>query len=201
MKISKQEQYYEIDAECTEGKATYQSLTKEIIVDEDGRVRIPGGYSGIARIKISSVTDEHYYGTECEVTINVKSDSNAITPKPVHAHKYGIWKTVKKPTVFEEGRNERICNECGEIESEKISKLQPMGSLNLNSILLKERQKTNVLKVSGLATGDYIKSYSGSNKKVFTVSSGGKITAKKKGTAVITVKAGKKTVKCKVTVK
>jgi len=201
MKISKQEQYYEIDAECTEGKATYQSLTKEIIVDEDGRVRIPGGYSGIARIKISSVTDEHYYGTECEVTINVKSDSNAITPKPVHAHKYGIWKTVKKPTVFEEGRNERICNECGEIESEKISKLQPMGSLNLNSILLKERQKTNVLKVSGLATGDYIKSYSSSNKKVFTVSSGGKITAKKKGTATLTVTlASGKQLKAKVKV-
>ena len=77
----------------------------------------------------------------------------------------------------------------------------PTGSLNLNSILLKERQKTNVLKVSGLATGDYIKSYSSSNKKVFTVSSGGKITAKKKGTATLTVTlASGKQLKAKVKV-
>lgn len=77
----------------------------------------------------------------------------------------------------------------------------PTGSLNLNSILLKERQKTNVLKVSGLATGDYIKSYSSSNKKVFTVSYGGKITAKKKGTATLTVTlASGKQLKAKVKV-
>ncbi|MCC8106710.1 MAG: Ig-like domain-containing protein [Clostridiales bacterium] len=43
--------------------------------------------------------------------------------------------------------------------------------------------------------------YSSSNKKVATVSSKGKITAKKKGTATITVKSGSKKVKIKVTVK
>lgn len=43
--------------------------------------------------------------------------------------------------------------------------------------------------------------YTTSDKKVVTVNSKGKITAKKKGTATITVKAGSKTVKCKVKVK
>lgn len=43
--------------------------------------------------------------------------------------------------------------------------------------------------------------YSSSNKKVATVNSKGKITAKKKGTATITVKSGSKSVKIKVTVK
>ena len=44
--------------------------------------------------------------------------------------------------------------------------------------------------------------YSSSNKKVATVSKTGKITAKKAGTAVITVKVGNKiSAKCKVTVK
>ena len=43
--------------------------------------------------------------------------------------------------------------------------------------------------------------YTTSNKNVATVSSKGKITAKKKGTATITVTSGKKRVKCKVTVK
>lgn len=43
--------------------------------------------------------------------------------------------------------------------------------------------------------------YTTSNKKVAVVNAKGKITGKKKGTAVITVKSGKKSVKCKVTVK
>ncbi len=42
--------------------------------------------------------------------------------------------------------------------------------------------------------------YSSSNKKVVTVTSKGKITAKKAGTATITIKSGKKSVKVKVTV-
>lgn len=40
-----------------------------------------------------------------------------------------------------------------------------------------------------------------SNKKVATVSKKGKVTAKKKGTAIISVKVAKKTLKCKVVVK
>ena len=43
--------------------------------------------------------------------------------------------------------------------------------------------------------------YKSSNAKVVTVNGKGKIVAKKKGTAVITIRSGKKTVKCKVTVK
>ena len=43
--------------------------------------------------------------------------------------------------------------------------------------------------------------WSTSNKKVATVSSKGKVTAKKKGTATITAKVSKKSYKCKVTVK
>ncbi|HIQ97300.1 MAG TPA: Ig-like domain-containing protein, partial [Candidatus Limivivens merdigallinarum] len=40
-----------------------------------------------------------------------------------------------------------------------------------------------------------------SNKKVLTVTSKGKITAKKKGTAYVIVTSGKKTVRCKVKVR
>ena len=43
--------------------------------------------------------------------------------------------------------------------------------------------------------------YSTSSKKIATVTAKGKITAKKKGTAVITVTAGKVKVQCKITVK
>ena len=44
-------------------------------------------------------------------------------------------------------------------------------------------------------------SYSSSNKKIVEVSNKGKITAKKKGTAIITIRSGKKKVICKVTVR
>lgn len=43
--------------------------------------------------------------------------------------------------------------------------------------------------------------YKSSNAAVVTVNAKGQVTAKKKGTAVITVKSGKKSVTCKVTVK
>ena len=44
-------------------------------------------------------------------------------------------------------------------------------------------------------------SYASSNKKIVTVDKKGKLKAVKKGTATITVKSGKKTVKFKVNVK
>ena len=62
--------------------------------------------------------------------------------------------------------------------------------------------KTCTLKPQLYPSGSIAKiTYTSSNSKVATVNSKGKITAKKKGTAVITVKAGKFKVKCKVTVK
>jgi uncharacterized protein YjdB len=42
--------------------------------------------------------------------------------------------------------------------------------------------------------------WSTSNKKIITVDKKGKVTAKKKGSATITAKAGTKSYKCKVTV-
>ncbi|WP_310601674.1 endo-1,4-beta-xylanase [Anaerosporobacter sp.] len=70
-----------------------------------------------------------------------------------------------------------------------------------SSVTLKVK-KTLELKavVTPLITSDTV-TYSTSDKKVATVSSTGKITAKKKGTATITIKSGKKTVKVKIVVK
>lgn len=64
----------------------------------------------------------------------------------------------------------------------------------------KGRSKTLKPTVIPITSTDKI-TYSSSNRKVATVSSKGKILAKKKGTAVITVKSGKKHLKCRVTVK
>ena len=93
------------------------------------------------------------------------------------------------------------CQKCGAVQKRNLEKLAPTGSLNMTSIPLKIKQKTNVFKVKGLANGDSVKSYSSSNKKIFTVSSNGKITAKKKGTATLTVTlASGKQLKAKVKV-
>lgn len=65
-----------------------------------------------------------------------------------------------------------------------------------------KKGKTYTLKPQLYPSGAIAKiTYTTSNKSIATVDSKGKITAKKKGTAVITVKAGKFTAKCKVTVK
>jgi len=61
-----------------------------------------------------------------------------------------------------------------------------------------EQGSSFTLKITG--TTQNIK-WSSNNKKVATVNSKGKVTAKKKGTAKITAKVGNKTFTCKVTVK
>lgn len=68
-------------------------------------------------------------------------------------------------------------------------------------ITLKKKQKTTLQpKLNPITSQDKIK-YSSSNKKVVTVSSKGVVTAKKAGNAKITIRAGKKTFKCTITVK
>ena len=69
------------------------------------------------------------------------------------------------------------------------------------NLKLKRKQKAVLRPVITPLTSVEKVTYISSNTKVATVNSKGQITAKKKGTAVITVKSGSKTVKCKVTVK
>ena len=69
------------------------------------------------------------------------------------------------------------------------------------TLKLKKNQKYSLKPVLKPVTSKEKITYKSSFSKVVKVDSKGRITAKKKGTAVITVKAGKKTVKCKVTVK
>lgn len=73
---------------------------------------------------------------------------------------------------------------------------------NVPSKLTLRRGKSKTLKPRRSPSGSDEKiTYKSSNRKVATVTSKGKITAKKKGKAVITVKSGKIKVTCTVTVK
>ena len=161
-------------------------------VSGDTWVVDPGTYSLI----ISGINE---YGGSLtkEYTVNQSQSTIPVT----HEHVYGKWNTIRKSTIFTQGIQERKCQKCGAVQKRNLEKLVPTGSLNMTSIPLKIKQKTNVFKVKGLANGDSVKSYSSSNKKIFTVSSNGKITAKKKGTATLTVTlASGKQLKAKVKV-
>ena len=69
------------------------------------------------------------------------------------------------------------------------------------TLRLNRKQKATLKPVRSPLTSTEKITYKSSNSKVASVNSKGQITAKKKGTTIITVKSGKKTVKCKVTVK
>lgn len=116
-------------------------------------------------------------------------------------HKWSDWKTTVKQTVFKDGHKHRTCSVCGRTENTVLARLKPTIKINMKTIPLKVKKTTTKFKVSGLASGDYVKSYKSSNKKIFTVTKKGKIKAKKKGTAKLTVTlaSGKKaTAKVKV---
>ena len=193
----------EINPLTSNGKVQFPEVTVtykgEILIENsdyevsgDTWVVDPGTYSLI----ISGINE---YGGSLtkEYTVNQSQSTIPVT----HEHVYGKWNTIRKSTIFTQGIQERKCQKCGAVQKRNLEKLAPTGSLNMTSIPLKIKQKTNVFKVKGLANGDSVKSYSSSNKKIFTVSSNGKITAKKKGTATLTVTlASGKQLKAKVKV-
>jgi hypothetical protein len=69
-----------------------------------------------------------------------------------------------------------------------------------STLSLKAGAKKTLAAVVSPITSTQKLTYQSSNKKIATVSSKGVITAKKKGTATITVQSGSKKVKCKITV-
>ena len=115
-------------------------------------------------------------------------------------HKLGEW-IKDEADALSAGEIYRECD-CGKIkESKPIPKLKAKVKLKKNKVSLK-RKKTYKLSIKKKTYGDYVESYKSSNKKVATVNSKGKITARKKGKATITViMASDIKAKCKVTVK
>ena len=83
-----------------------------------------------------------------------------------------------------------------------VAKLKATIKLNVTSVPLQMKQSTTAVKVSGLALGDYVKSWKSQNTKIARVDKKGKITAQKKtgSTYVIVTLASGKTAKIKITV-
>ena len=105
-------------------------------------------------------------------------------------HSFGSWRTTRGATALATGIQERTCSVCGGAKQTRtIAKLKPTITLNVpqSKTLPMPLKKSFTVKVSGLAKGDSVKSWSSSNKAIVTVTSKGKMSARKTGTVKITV--------------
>lgn len=127
-------------------------------------------------------------GNHCSVCGKVFVKQDVI---PATGHKFTPWKTTSQADVFSPAIQTHMCSVCGKSEQKTVgNKLKSTMTVNLSSIPLKTKQRTNVLKVSGLAKGDFIVSWKSGNSKIVSVKGNAN------GTSTLT--AGKKTGKTKI---
>ena len=111
----------------------------------------------------------------------------------VVAHKFTAWKTTTAATALAPAKQTHKCSTCGKTETRNYgNKLKPSIKVNISSILLKTRQKTTLLRVSGLAKGDSIVSWKSSNTNI------AKIYGRSNGTC--TIQAGTRSGKAIITI-
>lgn len=175
-----------VELRDSEGKTVATGTT-----DENGNVTLNAPAEGTYTAAIVKTPYEYYIPVDAKVV------------DKAHEHSYTTWKKVSSATVFAPEKQESTCDFCGEKTTKTVGeKLTPTVKLTATKLALKTKQSVTV-RATGLAKGDYVKSWTSSKKSVATVDKNGKITAtSKEGTAVITVTlASKKTAKVTVTVK
>ena len=175
-----------VELRDSEGKTVATGTT-----DENGNVTLNAPAEGTYTAAIVKTPYEYYIPVDAKVVAKA------------HEHSYTTWKKVSSATVFAPEKQESTCDFCGEKTTKTVGeKLTPTVKLTATKLALKTKQSVTV-RATGLAKGDYVKSWTSSKKSVATVDKNGKITAtSKEGTAVISVTlASKKTAKVTVTVK
>lgn len=175
-----------VELRDSEGKTVATGTT-----DENGNVTLNAPAEGTYTAAIVKTPYEYYIPVDAKVVAKA------------HEHSYTTWKKVSSATVFAPEKQESTCDFCGEKTTKTVGeKLTPTVKLTATKLALKTKQSVTV-RATGLAKGDYVKSWTSSKKSVATVDKSGKITAtSKEGTAVITVTlASGKTAKVTVTVK
>jgi hypothetical protein len=107
-------------------------------------------------------------------------------------HTYNKGKVTKAPTCLAIGIKTYTCKKCGDKKKETIEKLKAKVTLTTTSITLQVKESKTANYIKSMIKGDYVKSFTSSNKKVVTVS------GKKKGTCMIKgLKKGKATITLK----
>ncbi|WP_368189546.1 transglutaminase domain-containing protein [Blautia sp. 1033sp1_1033st1_G9_1033SCRN_220408] len=110
----------------------------------------------------------------------------ADTVIPATGHHYGGYQLTKEATALEEGIRTAYCS-CGAYVTVAVPALTPSIKLNVSSLRLRVKQKYTV-KVTGLAKGDSVVSWSTGNKKIARVSQKGVVTGKARGNTIITIR-------------
>lgn len=150
--------------------------------------------AGEAQVKIT-VTAAGSGKTDYLLTIQRKE--NVPTPTPTEVPEvFGPWKTISAATVFSPAVQMRTSNK-GRKEKRTVGKkLTPTIKVTATRIKLKVKQSTSKIKVSRLAKGDSVKSWTSSNKKIVSVNRKGTMKGLKAGKAkvTITLASGKKQV-------
>ena len=110
----------------------------------------------------------------------------ADTVIPATGHHYGEYQLTKEATALEEGVRTAYCS-CGAYVTVAVPALTPSIKLNVSSLRLRVKQRYTV-KVTGLAKGDSVVSWSTGNKKIARVSQKGVVTGKARGNTIITIR-------------
>lgn len=144
-------------------------------------------------------------GSHCSIcgeVLTAQEDTNAL------GHKFSRYTSNNDATALQDGTKTAKCHRCGAIDTvtDKGSKLTPTIQVTASSIPLKTKQKLTTFQVSGLAAGDYVKSWESSKPSIVKVegnTDGSCIIVAKKKTGLakltITLASGKtKTVTIKV---
>lgn len=108
-------------------------------------------------------------------------------PRNSKLHDWSYWHNTIFPTALKSGKSERECYVCHTVEVKKAKKLKAKITISTKKKNLKIG-KSFYLSLKRYTYGDEISKFTSSNKKVATVNKKGKVVAKKKGKAKITVK-------------
>lgn len=199
----------ELAAGCEVTVTDPDGKTRTALTDENGIAAFKAEKAGTYTAQITKAPFT-YWATGGKVSLLVTGDNPEVPETPsekpaAHQHSFGEFRIVKEATVFEEGLKERSCV-CGYKERAAIARLTPSMTVNTAKLPLQVKQKTKNLTVTGLAEGDYVKSWQSGNKKIFKVKGNANgtckiIAGKKQGKATLTITlASGLTKKVKVTV-
>ncbi len=185
-------------ATCTEAGTKVLECSKCHAATKTETIPAAGHKAGsFTTAKAATCTEAGSQQQKCTVCGTVMNTKDL----PKTGHSFGEWKVTAKPTALQQSTETRTCTTCKTAETRKTNKLKATIKLNVKKIPLQVKKSTTAVKVVSMTEGDGVKSWKSSNKKVATVTSKGKITGKKAGTAKITVTSGKKKVTISVTVK
>ena len=193
-------------ATCTEaGKAEYWycSVCEKYFSDEAGTkettlaatvLPATGHQLNKTDSKAATCTEagntEYWTCNACGKYFSDEAGTNEIrladTVIPATGHHYGEYQLTKEATALEEGVRTAYCS-CGAYVTVAVPTLTPSIKLNVSSLRLRVKQKYTV-KVTGLAKGDSVVSWSTGNKKIARVSQKGVVTGKARGNTIITIR-------------